>query len=212
MTDLFNSPVLRIGQLPSQLEYDISDGDGRLICKATQVAGPQPRRGLKALLGSGVHNARCVVQVGMPGGPPLFYVDHQGGAPTAIVAPDGTVLGRLVHDLAGTAFQGPTAVQVLTGGAAASSTVAYRLVDAQDRPVCQLDFHLELRGMGNDSGGKWILVGCTIADMNDQKIAEMDIKPGMFKDRYTLHLLYQLSEPLRTLVIASPLAFDLSQS
>ena len=50
------------------------------------------------------------------------------------------------------------------------------------------------------------------ADLDGRQIAHLDVRQGTFKNSYVLRLMYQLPEPLRTLVIASPLAFDLSRS
>jgi hypothetical protein len=217
MVSLFDFPVLRIEQQSSQLEYEISNESGQLIGRAMQVAGPKPRKGLLAMFGSGLDDARVVVQVVGLDGAPLFYVDHQDGAPVAIVAPDGKVIGRFVYDVVGVAQRiAPTG---LASGAANMAGMAFgftpppmthRLVDAHDRPLCQLDWTLQRRGHGEDL--RWVVVGCTCTDMRGRQIAQMEVQAATFKDRYILRLHYQLPEPVRTLVIASPLAFDLTQS
>ena len=64
---LFDSPVLQIQQLSSQLEYEISDENGRPLGSAAQVAGRKPNKGLRAMVsGSGLEGARVIVQVRDP--------------------------------------------------------------------------------------------------------------------------------------------------
>jgi hypothetical protein len=50
----------------------------------------------------------------------------------------------------------------------------------------------------------------TYTDMNGVQIAHTDLtQSGMIADRFSLQINYQLPDPLRTLVIASPIAIDL---
>ncbi|WP_165964021.1 hypothetical protein [Actinomadura sp. KC216] len=212
MTDLLNSPFLKIEQQSSQLEYRIEGRDDRPLGHATQVAGPKPRKGLMGMFGSGLKDARVVVQVAGLDGAPLFYVDHQDGAPVAVVAPDGTVIGRFQYDLAGVARQmaGGGAGRGMLGALAGAAAMRHRLLDASDRPLCELAWEMRRTGAGENL--RWVPVACDYTDMNRQRIAHADVKEATFKDRYALQLMYQLPEPLRTLVIASPLAFDLTRS
>jgi hypothetical protein len=213
---LLDSPVLQIEQQSSQMEYQIGDESGRLIGRANQLAGPKPRKGLLAMFGSGVNDARVVIQVGEPDGTPVFFVDRQNEL-VAIVAPDGNVIGRFVYDAVGVAQRaapdGMASAAAHMAGMIRGSTapaLIHRLVDDQDRPLCQLDWTLE--PVGSYENRRWVPVGCTCSDMQGQRIAQMDVREATFKDRYTLRLHYQLPEPMRTLVIASPLAFDLTRS
>ncbi|MFI0484764.1 hypothetical protein [Actinomadura sp. 9N215] len=214
MTDLLNSPFLKIEQQSSQLEYRIEDQDDRPLGQATQVSGPKPRKGLIGMFSSGLKDARVVVQVAGLDGAPLFYVDRQDGAPVAIVAPDGTVIGRFQDDRTGAAQQlsgggvGRGMLNVLAGAAA----MRHRLFDAYDRPLCELAWEMRRTGTVEDNNLQWVPVACDYTDMNGQRIAHTDVREATFKDRYVLQLMYQLPEPLRTLVIASPLAFDLTRS
>jgi hypothetical protein len=117
-------------QLSSQLEYRISDESGRELGRAVQVAGPTPRKGLLGIYGSGLGDARVVLEVGGPDGAPLFYLDRKGDSPVAIVGADGAVIGRFVYDVAGTARSGMGRGRFGLPGAA----LAHRLWDARDRP------------------------------------------------------------------------------
>lgn len=210
---LLDCPVLQMEQQSAQLEYRIGDESGRPIASARQVAGKKPRKGLLAMFGSGVGDARVVVEVVDMNGGPVFFVDRQGQA-VAVVAPDGNVIGRFVHDLVGDA-QRTVPDGIASGVAHMAGTVlgftapalTHRLMDAYDRPLCELDWTLRPVGTGEDL--RWVPVGCACSDMRGQQIAEMDVREATFKDRYTLRLFYQLPEPMRTLLVASPLAFDL---
>ncbi|TDD28594.1 hypothetical protein E1287_32480 [Actinomadura sp. KC06] len=212
MTDLLNSPFLKIEQQSSQLEYRIEGQDDRPLGQATQVSGPKPRKGLIGMFSSGLKDARVVVQVSGLDGAPLFYVDRQDGAPVAIVAPDGTVIGRFQYDLVGVAQQmaGGGVGRGMLGALAGAAAMRHRLLDSADRPLCELAW--EMRRTGAAENVRWVPVACDYTDMNGQRIARADVKEATFKDRYSLQLMYQLPDPLRTLVIASPLAFDLTRS
>jgi hypothetical protein len=212
MGDLFGSPVLTIEQQSSQLEYRITDANGQVVGAATQVAGPKPRKGLLAMLGSGLGRARLVLRVSGVDRAPPFYVDYEPGAPPAVVAHDGTVIGRMQHDLLGEA-------QEVAGGGVAAGVVRtftsgpvmkHRLVDAADRPLGGLTW--VLRYTGTPDNPRWTPEACAYTDAHGQPIAHLDVREATFKDRYDLQLRYQLTEPLRTMVIASPLAYDLMMS
>ncbi|MFI0450875.1 hypothetical protein [Actinomadura sp. 6N118] len=204
MTDLYGSPVLKIEQRSSQLEYQFADANDQVIAVAGQVSGPKPRKGLRALLGSGLKNARVVVQVSGPDQTPFFFVDHQTGAPVAIVAADGTLVGRYDHQPVTEMHQ--MAAARLTGQTPA---MTHRLVDAHDRPVCEIAW--TLRPGGGEYRG-WAPVACDFTTLDGNRVAHVDVHAATFKDRYDLRLMLQLSEPLRTLVIAAPLAYDLTRS
>jgi hypothetical protein len=212
---VFNVPVLRIEQQSSQLEYDITDETGQLVGKAVQVAGKKPRKGLFGMLGSGLDGARVVVQVNGLDGAPRCYVDHQDGAPVAIMSPEGTLVGRFAADgVAGAqamAGGGPRGAQVARMAlGAAQPPSAHRLLDAADRSLCQIDW--TWRQLVQPGEVRWLLVGGDFTDPNGQHIAHLDVREAMHKDRYELRIFYQLPEPLQTLVITAPLALDLTRS
>ncbi|MFG2006572.1 hypothetical protein ACGFNU_46245 [Spirillospora sp. NPDC048911] len=204
--DIFTSPTVRIEQLSSRLDYQISDG-GTPLGRATQVAGPKPRKGPLSLFGSGLQGARVVVQVSGLDGAPLFYVDRQDAAPVAIVAPDTTLIGRLVEArpqaAPGAGFR--AAVHAVLAQAGPAQT--HHLMDAHDRPLATVNWDMRVEGASEHR--RWVAVGGAFSAPNGQRIARVDIREAAFKDQYTLHLHHRLPEPLRTLVIATPLAFDL---
>ncbi|MBO2454298.1 hypothetical protein J4573_44935 [Actinomadura barringtoniae] len=228
MNDLWNAPYLKIDQPSSALTYEISDGQGAPLGRGTQAAGPEPRKFGGRLFGSGVSDERVVVQIAALDGVPRIYVDRAPGSPIAIVAPDGTVLGRFQKNMAAEAasfLQG--AQQQEVGSRTLQSH--YRILDGADRPVCDIAWEeVEIRrgwtldtstdqagdvtyGQRPSTGGRY----CTITDMAGTQIARMDLNLDAVhqtvKDGYYLQINYQLPEPLRSLVIATPIAYDMTR-
>jgi len=228
MNDLWNSPYLKIDQPSAALTYEISDGQGAPLGRGTQAAGPEPRKFGGRLFGSGVGNERVVVQIAGLDGVPRVYVDRAPGSPIAIVGADGTVLGRFQKNMAAEAA---SFVQGTEPGPMGGRTVQshYRILDGADRPVCDIAWEeVEIRrgwtldtstdqagdvsyGHLPSRGGRY----CTITDMAGTQIARMDLNLDAahqtVKDGYYLQINYQLPEPLRSLVIAIPIAFDMSR-
>lgn len=223
MSDLFSSPVLLMVQPSNQLNYQITDPQGAALAHVTQVAGNHPKKGFArfaASLAAEQDRSRVVVQVAQPDGAPLFFVDRAARppgvwqAPCAVAAPDGQLIGHVEHDAA------EVARTRLSGG---GFQQLYRLLDAAQQPLCRIvweQIRVETRVynrhmdtfLDNDdisprlAGGRFAM----FTDMNGVQIAHLDIsESGVKTDRFTLQIGYQLPEPLRTLVIAAPLAMDL---
>ncbi|HEV7935728.1 MAG TPA: hypothetical protein VGP70_25865 [Actinomadura sp.] len=205
MTDLFNSPVLKVEQPSPELNYQITDPQGTLLAYGTQVMGNRPKTGLGRFFSTGSDRSRVVVQVSRPDGAPLFFVDRAEGQPSsalqppcAIVTPDGQLIGRVEHN---TAAFAASFLQADGMGI----TQAHRLVDAQGRPMCDITGEaIRVSGLSTERnlrGGRYSI----FTDLQGTEIARVD--GGA--DPYTLQINYQLPEPLRTLVIAAPLALDL---
>ncbi|WP_242909091.1 hypothetical protein [Actinomadura terrae] len=208
---MFDVPVLRIEQLSWRLEYEISDGGERLLARVDQVAGPEPRKGLAAAFrDSGLGEAYVELRVGGPDGTPLFFVTRHGGYPEILDA-DRTPLGRIDYDEESMVREMSSEVGAL---ASLRRTLVYRtkvwcerLLDAEGRPLCRLRWT-----MGHPGNDSWSPLSCDYTDMEGLHIAELEIREGHPRDSYRLQLEFRLPEPLRTLVIASPLAFDLSRT
>ena len=203
MPDLFSTPVLVIEGSSSLPDFQVTDPQGTVLARATQVVGPQPKNAIQRFLKSG-DTSRVVLQVSSPDGTPLFFADRPAYRPSAIrppcaiVAPDGSLIGRVEHDAAelGRSF--------LAGGGTGAVT-AFKLLDASGHPLGRADFEAVSMRQGIDHrpiavGGRY----CVYRDMNGVEIAHMDADR-----RSTLQLPYSLPDPLRLLVIASPLAFAL---
>lgn len=199
---MFDVPVVQIRQRSSQLEYEITGGDEQAIGEAVQVAGPAPRKGVMSMFGSGLGDARVVVQVRDPHGQPLCYVDYQPHCPVAIVRADGSLLGRYDDDWAGLTRDGVAE----HAGAGVRIPMCHRLIDPVDEPVCRLVWKQKRVNQTQTP------VSCRFTDLEDARIAQLDYGQRTRKDRYRLEFDRPLPEPLRTLVIASPLAFDLRRS
>jgi hypothetical protein len=212
---VFNVPVLRIEQRSSQLEYDISDESGQILGKAAQIAGKKPRKGLFGMFGSGLDGARVVVQVNGMDGVPRCYVDHQDGSPVAIMSPEGGLVGRFAPDgvaaaqgMAGPGAHGAQVARMALGLVA--PPMAHRLLDSVDRSLCQVDWTWHQVGPPDER--RWRLIGGDFTDANGRHIVHLDVHEAVYKDRYELRLFYQLPEPLQTLVVTAPIAFDLTRS
>jgi hypothetical protein len=193
------------------------------------VVGEQ-KSGLQRFFGSD-DMSRVVVQVAGSDGAPLFYVDRAAGQqsaiqpPCAIVAPDGSLIGRVEHNTAAFA-------QSFLAAGGRGMTQAYRLVDAQNRLLCDVTAEpvaiRQRRTYYNGGGvadigspyqpghpyvGDPYAVGgrfYVYTAMNAVQIAHVDTsESGTVTDRFTLQIGYRLPDPLRVLVIASPVAIDL---
>lgn len=214
MSDLFNSPVLLIEQPSRQLNYQITDPQGAALAYVTQVAGNRPKTGLAGLFAD-PDTSRVAVQVARPDGTPLFFVDRAAGrymmsgfmqAPCAVVAPDGRLIGHLDPNTAELAQGRLTGDNRLAGG----YVPKHRLLDAEQRPLCRIAWEPSRAWEGATEthweGGRYAV----FIDMNGTQIAHLDISASdRTTDRFTLQIGYQLPDPLRTLVIAAPLAMDL---
>jgi hypothetical protein len=208
MTDLFNSPVLRIERSSSELNFQITDPQGRLLAYSTQVAGNRPKTGFRRFSSFFPDTFRVVVQVSGSDGSPLFFLDKADGQPSsavqppcAIVTPDSELIGRAEHNTA--AF----AVSFLESGGR-GYTPAHRLVDAQSEPLCDITGE-PIRISTIDPGQPSFVGGgySVFTDMQGTEIA----RGNRGTNPYTLQIHFQLPEPLRTLVIAAPIALSLMQ-
>ncbi|MBX6766069.1 MAG: hypothetical protein IRY90_02755 [Actinomadura rubrobrunea] len=203
---LYDNAALAYREAGEQRHFQIlRPDDGALLVNVTQVVGPQPKRGLKRFFSASPDRSRAVVRADAPDGTPLFFVDRAEGQemsalepPCAVVAPDGRLIGRVVHNAAAFAQSFLEGMRAVPGG---RSTVqqAHRLLDAQDQPLCDVTWepvqsggHLETFIGGNH---------CVYTDANGTQLARFE--GGV------LRLAFQFPEPLRTLLIASPLAFAL---
>jgi hypothetical protein len=218
MTDLFNSPVLLIEQPSKQLNYQITDPQGAALAYVTQVAGNQPKTGFAGAFAD-PDRSRVVAQVARPDGTPLFFVDRAASrhlvgylqAPCAVVTPDGQLIGIVEHDLAGRRRSTQAGGTIVAG---VKYFQKYRLLDNVQQPLCQIMWEEVVTWQGggdsftttHSEGGRYAI----FVDMNGTQIAHLDTSASNRKaDRFTLQIGYQLPEPLRTLVIAAPLAMDL---
>lgn len=205
VTDLFSSAELHIEQPNAQLYYELADAAGNVLARATQVGGV--RKSAFQRFFSSSDKSRVVLQVADTAGVPLFVLDRAevvpgAGArqpPCAVVAPDGTLIGRVEHDVQAMHRSAPEV------------TYAYRLVDAAGRVLCDVVREPVRIGMtvDNETGGRYAVY----TDTNGVEIAHLETgNTKVLADRSTLRLLYQLPDPLRTLVVAYPIAWDLMHS
>ncbi|MFI6514819.1 hypothetical protein ACIBF1_04570 [Spirillospora sp. NPDC050679] len=208
MADLFNTPELHVRQLSSQLDFEYSDAEGELLAKATQVSGPRPKGGALAWFAGSPLKGELSLQVTAPDGAPLFGVHRFEGRqrPVVLTAPDGTEIGRRLLDAQASA-------QSMLEGWGTTGHHRFQdfedLLDPQGNRLCRIAWEAVRTGTDAARGGRY----CLFLDQQGDELARVDRDEATFyKDRYKLTLRRPLPEPLRTLVIASPLATDLDRT
>ncbi|MFI0450877.1 hypothetical protein [Actinomadura sp. 6N118] len=231
MGDIYNSPVLLVDQPKDENTYVITDPDGGPLGHGTRVMGEQPKKSwLRRNIEGPQAMGRAVVRVDRPDGTPLFFADRAAtsndptdlqGPPCAVVAPDGQLIGRFEFNLQSTAESYLEGVRGPLAGGGGSVTESHRVFDAAGELVCDVVWEELQYGTARVSrfryedlerplGGRF----CTFYDMNRTALARLDSHQPTWsnKDRYELELSYQLPEPLRTLILAAPIALDLLRS
>ena len=224
MTDLFNAPVLRYDEPDGEGNYRITDAEGQVLATGSRVMGDKEKGWLKSVMSSGEElRGRAVVRIDAPDGTPLFFVDRTADEPggaarvagpsITVVAPDGTLIGRVETNLqllAETAAEGMPSFP----GMGHSYTAGSRVFDASGQHIMnvvweevQIDYHHNWSSDGTEmrTGGRF----CVISDTKGVDLARMDDNSNNRKDKYELTLNFQLPEPLRTLAIATPVVIDL---
>jgi hypothetical protein len=222
VADLFNSPVLVIEQPSPHVSYQITDPQGAVLAHANQVGGQQ-KSAFRRFFSTG-DTARLVVQVSGPDGTPLFSIDRapqqQVSAiqpPCAIMAPNGAQLGRVEHNAATLGHHlaaGLLHMQRRYGEAENMGEIpAYTLIDAANQPLCRLTpeaikYERQMFDSTPNPIGRRFF---TYTDMNQVPIARLnnDESGDVISERTELQLQFQLPDPLRVLVIASPIAIDI---
>ncbi|GAA2615556.1 hypothetical protein SMC26_25045 [Actinomadura fulvescens] len=229
MTDLYNSPALRVEQPEDENGYVITDPEGGLLGRGTRVMGEQPKKSwLRRNFEGPQALARAVVRVEGPDGAPLFFADRAAesndptdfqGPPCAVVAPDGTLVGRFEFNLQVMASSLQEGRSGLPGGGG-TYTDAHRIFDANGQLICDVVWEETTYGavqtrfiyedLERPMGGRF----CTFYDRDRTALARLDSHTPTWsnKDRYDLQINYRLPEPLRTLILAAPIALDLLRS
>ncbi|MCP2337143.1 hypothetical protein [Actinomadura rupiterrae] len=190
MSDLFTAPVL-VYDLPDQgrsvaMGLNILDQEGALVATVTEQI-TEEQRGHRRHWGSGERSRRTML-VAAPNGVPYFWFDrlHVDGATTTG--------GR-------TLVVAPDGTPI---GHLDRHTKGFDLFDASERQIGHYDYARIFDWQGTE-------VAVSLKDRTGgyfQQLAQ-----GMARgDRHVLTMHYQLPEPLRTLVLCCPIAFDVSMS
>ncbi|MFG2250105.1 phospholipid scramblase-related protein [Spirillospora sp. NPDC048823] len=189
MSDLFSSPVLRVDQprgVPgAESRYRVFDGNGTLLATAGERDISRLRRAARTAGGGG--GSGRTVHVESTQGVPLISVQAQkgtGSGDTHVSTADGALIGSLrkIGEKAG--YQ-------------------YMLLDAAERPVGRLD--------GSRYGYKFRVIdgyGNHVAQV-DKKLKGVATELLTTADRYSVEIFQPLHDPLRVLVVATPIAIDL---
>ncbi|TMQ98307.1 hypothetical protein ETD83_19310 [Actinomadura soli] len=157
---------------------------------------------------------RVVIQAAGLDGTPAFSVVSDTGRPLEILDPNGTLIGTLESDQDATGAEvrrvasgSPFgSVLRLIGVGRAMPREYHLLRDASGRRLCGICW--EQKQQGHRGGTAWVPTDAEYTDANGARIARLTYVRAT-KAEYTLKIEYRLSEPLRTLVLASPLAFAL---
>ncbi|TMQ90204.1 hypothetical protein ETD83_36450 [Actinomadura soli] len=185
MSDLFSSPVLRIEQprrVPSaKSQYKVFDAGGTLLARAEERSVSLKRQAWRAVMLDG--GDQRSVQVENAQGTPVLMIERpKTTRATWVSTPDGTLHGSIRMD----AYQW-----------------RYLLLDAAERPVGKLD--------GNRTARKFRALdaaGTHVAQV-DKKWKGMATELLTTADRYSVTFFHTLTDPLRILVVAAPIALDL---
>lgn len=204
MTDLFDSPVLVVDRPSSKPEFTIRGPEGEPLAHVAQVGGPQRSRVQRWL--NTPNKGQVVVQAARPDRTPLFTVDRapfttevlNQRPPAAVMAPDGTLVGRIEDDVrpgARLAFENELRARM----------TAHGIVDAAGRPICQA---VNEPQWGLPSANEYTNYVrwtesrfCDYTDEAGVRVARME--------RNVLRIFYRLPDPLRFLIVASPVAMNL---
>lgn len=183
MTDLFNSPVLRIdqprGAPAARSRYKVSDGRGRLLAAAEERDVSLLRQAVRTALGGS--DGRRIVHVEDARGVPLLIVDKENKRRTRVNTAEGVHIGSVQN----------------------RERYDYALLDAAERPIGHLN--------GSRFGRKFPVLdvhGNHVAQL-DKKWKGAATEALTTADRYSLEIFRPLADPLRVLVVAAPLAIDL---
>ncbi|MEU5885032.1 phospholipid scramblase-related protein [Spirillospora sp. NPDC047279] len=183
MSDLFNSPVLKIDQprgVPSaKSKYTVKDGQGTLLAQASEHDVGVARQAVRTVFGGG---GRRSVLVENAHGVPVLAIETRSSRDTLISAPGGALYGSIQID---------------------DYDWRYKLLDAAERFVGRLD--------GNRVARKFKVLdaaGHHVAQVDKKwKGAMTEILTSA--DRYRVEFHHPLPDPLRVLVVAAPIALDL---
>lgn len=187
MSDLFNSPVLRVEQPRkgpfSKTQYKVLDGDGTLLAVGAEIKVRSRGESLKAVFpGKSEMDARAV-ELATPEGEPLLHVDKAMGRMfTAVRRPDGEVIGAFRTERVGR---------------------LYSLRDADDKRFGEVVGDVPRRNFA-------------VKDPEGNQVAHVQKKwAGVAThllttaDRYAVEISDPVPEPLRTMAVVTAIAMDL---
>ncbi|WP_395992666.1 hypothetical protein [Actinomadura sp. 9N215] len=158
---------------------------------------------------------RVVIQAAGANGAPAFSVVSDPERPIEVLDPNGALIGTYESDqeAARTEARRVTAsplsgLKRAVGLGHAMPRVFYLLRDASGQRLCGICWEQKQQGR---KGHRWVPTNADFTDANGVQIARLNYLRAT-KAEYTLKIEYRLSEPLRTLVLATPLAFALGRS
>jgi hypothetical protein len=188
--DLFNSPVLVYDQPPEmfsvEAKYTIWNPQGHPVANVAEQGVNGAQKAWRVLNQRRNDQAKRDLLVTRPDGMPYFWVNkpysYVGTPKIDVVTPQGQLIGHLRKR----ALQG------------------YEMIDAYQRQIGYFDY---LRAQVTDWQNIPIATFRRTGGAGD-RLAQM----FSGADRYVLQLNFQLPEPIRTLTLACPLAYDTTRS
>ncbi|MEU5885031.1 phospholipid scramblase-related protein [Spirillospora sp. NPDC047279] len=187
MSDLFESPVLRVEQPRKaplgKTQYKVLDGKGTLLAVATETTDRTPRESLKTMFPGKSEMDAHLLEVCTTEGDPLYYVDKaQGRMLTAIRRPDGELVGAFRTERVGR---------------------LYTLRDDDNKRFGEIEGDVPRRNF-------------TVKNADGVKVAQIQKKwAGIAThllttaDRYTVDIKDPVPEPLRTMAVLTAIVMDM---
>ncbi|MFD0854847.1 phospholipid scramblase-related protein [Actinomadura adrarensis] len=187
MHDLFSSPMLRVDQprgVPgAKSRYKIFNGQGTQVALATERDVSTVRKALRAVFGSGER----IVEVENLHGRSLLVVMKMSTSVT-VTTPDGAVIGSITGH---TEHAERYPIQDMAGRPIGHLT-------SERGPVARLRRHYRVEDAYGNQVGK--------LEKKSKGLATALLTTA---DRFDLEIFHALPDPLRTMVIAAPMAIDL---
>jgi len=209
VTDLWSAPAWVLEEPEQRREYVILDQAGQVLANVPRVPLQPPNQGGGGLPYADPHaqrdESRVVVRVADPGGATLFFVDRIGtpadGTPdhVLVVAGDGQTM---IGSLALATQSARSAFRIVRGGGFGGT--AYAIRDAQGQEIGRATRQPAPPGTPE--------LHLTVTDGQGAEVGRLNATQSAYGERrrrWELQWANWPQDPLRMLVMASPIAIEL---